>query len=115
MLWGISFASLNLGSLAYAVADRANAGKRVGASRGMIGIIQAMLLHRRRVAGAADRPAHVFLVLGGLTLLAVVAALMLPPLPQRADRAARLPACPSRIGSRSGASCWASPATACSC
>ena len=41
ILWGISFAALNLGSLAYAVADRANAGKRVGASRGLIGVIQA--------------------------------------------------------------------------
>ena len=44
MLWGISFASLNLGSLAYAVADRANAGKRVGASRAAIGVVQAMSL-----------------------------------------------------------------------
>jgi MFS transporter, DHA1 family, inner membrane transport protein len=36
-LWGVSFAVLNLGSLAQAVADRAHAGKRVGLSRGMVG------------------------------------------------------------------------------
>ena len=95
ILWGISFAALNLGSLAYAVADRANAGKRVCASRGLIGVIQAscfiggglpVLQHRPspRVPGPG-RP-H--------PLLAVVAALMLPPLEQRSDRSARLsPAC----------------------
>ena len=44
MLWGISFASLNLSTLAYAVSDRANAGKRVGASRAAIGMVQAMSL-----------------------------------------------------------------------
>ena len=53
MLWGISYASLNLSTLAYAVSDRANAGKRVGASRAAIGVVQAMSL----VGGALDRPA----------------------------------------------------------
>ena len=44
ILWGISYASLNLATLAYAVSDRANAGKRVGASRAAIGLVQAMSL-----------------------------------------------------------------------
>ena len=44
MLWGVSFASLNLSTLAYAVSDRANAGKRVGVSRAAIGMVQAMSL-----------------------------------------------------------------------
>ena len=38
ILWGISYASLNLSTLAYAVSDRANAGKRVGTSRAAIGL-----------------------------------------------------------------------------
>lgn len=80
ILWGISFAALNLGSLAYAVADRANAGKRVGASRGLIGLIQASCFVGGALLVLQIGPRNVFLVLGGLTLLAVVAALMLPPL-----------------------------------
>jgi MFS family permease len=80
ILWGISFAALNLGSLAYAVADRANAGKRVGASRGLIGVIQASCFIGGALLVLEIGPRNVFLVLGGLTLLAVVAALMLPPL-----------------------------------
>src|SRR6185436_2078130 len=80
ILWGISFAALNLGSLAYAVADRANAGKRVGAGRGMIGVIQASCFIGGALLVLQIGPRNVFLVLGALTLLAVVAALMLPPL-----------------------------------
>ncbi|WP_428670910.1 MFS transporter [Reyranella sp.] len=80
ILWGISFAALNLGSLAYAVADRANAGKRVGASRGLIGVIQASCFIGGGLLVLQIGPRHVFLVLGALTLLAVIAALRLPPL-----------------------------------
>jgi len=87
ILWGMSFAALNLGSLAYAVADRAKAGRRVGASRGLIGIIQASCFIGGGLLVLQIGPRHVFLVLGGLTLLAVVAALMLPPLhSEPADR-----------------------------
>jgi len=80
ILWGISFAALNLGSLAYAVADRANAGKRVGASRGMIGVIQASCFVGGALLVLQIGPRNVFLVLGALTVLALGAALMLPPL-----------------------------------
>jgi len=87
ILWGISFAALNLGSLAYAVADRANAGKRVGASRGMIGVIQASCFVGGALLVLQIGPRNVFLVLGALTLLAAVPALMLPPLPnERTER-----------------------------
>src|SRR5262249_7496788 len=44
ILWGISYAALNLSTLAYAVSDRANAGKRVGVSRAAIGTVQAVSL-----------------------------------------------------------------------
>jgi MFS family permease len=80
MLWGISFAALNLGSLAYAVADRANAGKRLGAGRALIGVIQASCFVGGALLVLEIGPRNVFLVLGALTLLALVAALMLPPL-----------------------------------
>lgn len=81
ILWGISYASLNLATLAYAVSDRANAGKRVGASRAAIGTVQAMSL----VGGAwivlQVGPRSVFLIFGALTLVSLGAALMLPRLP----------------------------------
>jgi len=81
ILWGISYASLNLATLAYAVSDRANAGKRVGASRAAIGLVQAASL----VGGAwivlQLDARSVFVIYGGLTLIALAAALMLPRLP----------------------------------
>eukprot|EP01036_Dinobryon_divergens_P041491 gene41491-55012_t len=81
ILWGISYAALNLSTLAYAVSDRANAGKRVGASRAAIGLVQALSL----VGGAwivlelGARP--VFLIFGAVTLVALCAAIVLPRLP----------------------------------
>jgi len=82
MLWGISYAALNLATLAYAVSDRANAGKRVGASRAAIGLVQALAL----VGGAwivlQVGPRSTFLIFGGLTLVALAAALLLPRLPR---------------------------------
>jgi len=80
MLWGISFAALNLGSLAYAVADRANAGKRLGLGRGMIGIIQTSCFVGGALLVLEIGPRNVFLVLGALTVPAIIAALMLPSL-----------------------------------
>jgi DHA1 family inner membrane transport protein len=81
ILWGISYASLNLATLAYAVSDRPNAGKRVGASRAAIGMVQAMSL----VGGAwivlQVGPRSVFLIFGALTLVSLAAALLLPRLP----------------------------------
>ncbi len=87
MLWGFAFAALNLGSLAYAVADRANAGKRVGASRGLIGLIQASAFIGGALLVLSIGPRSVFLVFGGLTVLALVAALLLPVLPPEPVRA----------------------------
>ncbi len=81
VLWGISYAALNLATLAYAVSDRANAGKRVGTSRATISLVQAMSL----VGGAwivlNVGPRSVFVIYGGLTLVALGAALLLPRLP----------------------------------
>jgi MFS transporter, DHA1 family, inner membrane transport protein len=81
ILWGVSYASLNLATLAYAVSDRANAGKRVGMSRAAIGLVQAMSL----VGGAwivlQAGPRSAFLIYGALTLVALGAAFLLPRLP----------------------------------
>jgi MFS family permease len=89
VLWGISYAALNLATLAYAVSDRPNAGKRVGASRAAIGLVQAVSL----VAGAwlalQVGPRSVFVVLGGLTLISLAAAVMLPRLPREPATKAR--------------------------
>jgi MFS family permease len=93
ILWGISYAALNLTTLAYAVSDRANAGKRVGASRAAIGMVQAVSL----VGGAwivlQVGPRSVFVIYGGLTLVSLGAALLLPRLPPGpvANRGFRLP------------------------
>ncbi len=81
ILWGVSYAALNLSTLAYAVSDRANAGKRVGASRAAIGMVQAVSL-----VGGAWIAVHVgarsvFLIFGALTLASLAAALLLPRLP----------------------------------
>ena len=86
MLWGFSFAALNLGSLAYAVADRANAGKRVGASRGIIGVTQATCFIAGGFLVLSVGPRHVFLILGACTVLALVAAILLPHLPPEPSR-----------------------------
>ena len=86
MLWGFSFAALNLGSLAYAVADRANAGKRVGTSRGIIGMTQATCFIAGGFLVLSVGPRNVFLILGALTLLGLLAALMLPHLPSEPSR-----------------------------
>lgn len=93
VLWGISYAALNLATLAYAVSDRANAGKRVGTSRAAIGLVQAASL----VGGAwivlQVGPQHVFLIYGAVTLAALAAALALPRLPPEpvAGKGFRLP------------------------
>jgi MFS family permease len=86
MLWGFSYAALNLGLLAYAVADRANAGKRVGAGRAIIGLDQATSFIGGGVLVLAVGPRHVFLILGAITALALAAALLLPHLPAEPAR-----------------------------
>jgi MFS family permease len=93
ILWGISYAALNLATLAYAVSDRSNAGKRVGASRATIGIVQAASLVGGAWLALQVGPRSVFVIYGGLTLIALGAALLLPRLPPEpvAKQGFRLP------------------------
>lgn len=81
VLWGISYAALNLSTLAYAVSDRPNAGKRVGASRAAIGMVQACSLVGGAWIALQVGPRSVFLIFGALTLVSLAAALLLPRLP----------------------------------
>lgn len=84
ILWGASYAALNLSTLAYAVSDRANAGKRVGASRAAIGMVQATSLVGGAWIALNAGPRSVFLIYGGLTLISLGAAILLPRLPREA-------------------------------
>ena len=81
LLWGVSFAALNLATLAYAVSDRANAGKRVGYSRAMIGTVQACSLVGGAWLALEIGPRSVFVIYGGLTFVSLACALLLPKLP----------------------------------
>jgi MFS family permease len=93
ILWGISFAGLNLATLAYAVSDRPNAGKRVGISRATIGVVQAISLVGGAWLALSAGPREIFVIYGGITVLALVAALLLPRLPREpvAQKGFRLP------------------------
>ncbi len=81
MLWGVSFAALNLATLAYAVSDRPNAGKRVGISRALIGIVQIFALVGGAWLALNVGPRRVFVIFGAITSMALVMALLLPRLP----------------------------------
>jgi MFS family permease len=80
MLWGVSFAALNLAVLAYAVSDRANAGKRVATNRTMLGFFQVVSLAGGTALVAFVGPRDVFLVIAGFGLVAMLLSLRLPAL-----------------------------------
>jgi MFS transporter, DHA1 family, inner membrane transport protein len=81
-LWGVSFAALNLATLAYAVSDRPNAGKRVGLSRALMGVVQVMALIGGAWLCLNIGSRQVFVIFGAITSLALIAALLLPRLPR---------------------------------
>lgn len=80
MLWGVSFAALNLAVLAYAVSDRANAGKRVAVNRTMLGLFQVISLAGGTALVAFVGPRDVFLVIAGFGVVAMLLSLRLPAL-----------------------------------
>jgi MFS transporter, DHA1 family, inner membrane transport protein len=91
-LWGIAYAILVLVTLAYAVEERAGAGARVGWSRAIqrVGPIIALLggAWLTQLVG----PRMVFVVLAGITLLAIPLAMGLPRDAPIAKRGPRPPA-----------------------
>ncbi|MBX3503716.1 MAG: MFS transporter [Alphaproteobacteria bacterium] len=88
MLWGISFAALNLAVLAYAVSDRAHAGRRVAVNRTTLGAFQVISLAGGAALVAFIGPRDVFLVIAGFGLAAMLLSLRLPALDIDDGRAA---------------------------
>jgi MFS family permease len=86
ILWGLAFAALSLAALAYAVADRARAGRRVGVSRAIHQLGPAFALTVGAWLAGVLGPRDVFLVLGGMSILAIPFALRLPVEAGRPER-----------------------------
>jgi len=81
-LWGVSFAALNLATIAYAVSDRPNAGKRMGTSRALMGTVQILSLIGGAWLCLNVGPRQVFVIFGAVTSLSLLAALAVPRLPR---------------------------------
>jgi MFS family permease len=86
VLWGLAFAGLSLAALAYAVADRNRAGRKVGVSRAIHQLGPAFSLSVGAWMAGILGPREVFLVLGVISLLAIPLAFMLPRDEVRANR-----------------------------
>ena len=86
ILWGLAFAGLSLAALAYAVADRKRAGKRVGVSRAINQTGPALSLSVGAWLAGVLGPRDVFLVMGVVSMLAVPLAFALPKDDVRAGR-----------------------------
>jgi MFS transporter, DHA1 family, inner membrane transport protein len=85
VLWGLSFAALNLSLLAYAVSDQANAGKRVAVGRTAIGLLQTLSLIVGTALVASLGPRGVFLAVAACSAVAIALACRLAPLPATAE------------------------------
>lgn len=86
VVWGLAFAGLSLAALAYAVADRDRAGRKVGVSRAIHQMGPAFSLSVGAWMAGILGPRDVFLVLGLISLLAIPLAFTLPRDVVRADR-----------------------------
>lgn len=90
LIWGLSFAALNLSTLTMATADPAGASRRSGHSRAIIAVGPMVAL----IAGAmiAERfgPRLIFFVLAGIALFGLYASHRLPAEPHRVPPSRRL-------------------------
>jgi len=86
VIWGLAFAGLSLSVLAYAVADRAHSGSRVGISRSIHQIGPALALSAGAWLASQIGPRDIFLVLGIISLFAIPLAVCLPKPTQRPPR-----------------------------
>ena len=86
IMWGLAFAGLSLAALAYAVADRERAGRKVGVSRSIHQMGPAFSLSVGAWMAGILGPRDVFLVLGLISLLAIPLAFTLPRDVVRAER-----------------------------
>lgn len=78
LVWGLTFAALNLASLAYAMAVLANAGMRVGVNRSISSLGPTLALSLGSLAVVWLGPRDIFVALGLVTALAIPIALTLP-------------------------------------
>ena len=78
LVWGLSFAALNLTMLAYAVADAARAGRRVGMSRAVSGFGPMLALTVGAWASEPLGPQGVFVALAFVSAAALPVAWTLP-------------------------------------
>jgi MFS transporter, DHA1 family, inner membrane transport protein len=93
VLWGLSFAALNLSMLAYATSDKPNAGKRIATGRTAIGLFQTLSLIVGTAMVASLGARGVFLAVAAVSAIAIVLAWRLVPLPPstEANQGFRLP------------------------
>jgi MFS family permease len=84
IVWGLSFAVLNLVTFAYAASVPAHAGKRIGTSRAIVGVAIAATLLAGSYAVDLVGPHALFVAMTALTLACVPLALSLPAVEIRA-------------------------------
>ena len=89
LLWGLSFAALNIATQALATADLDQRGARSGQARAIISAGPMLGLLAGAVLATAVGPRVVFLALAAIALLGLPAALSLPGGPGQTLRAAR--------------------------
>ncbi|SDC69941.1 MFS transporter [Belnapia rosea] len=78
LVWGLSFAALNIATQALATAEAGGAARRSGRSRAIIATGPMIGLVAGALIAEARGPHFVFLLLGGIALLALPFALRLP-------------------------------------
>jgi predicted MFS family arabinose efflux permease len=79
LLWGVSFAALNIATQALATTDSRGMSRRSGRSRAIISTGPTVGLVQSALLAAVVGPRLVFLVLAGFALFALPAAARLPP------------------------------------
>ncbi|MBL6454242.1 MFS transporter [Belnapia sp. T6] len=97
LVWGLSFAALNIATQALATAEAAGAARRSGRSRAIIAAGPMVGLIAGAVIAEVWGPHLVFLLLGGIALLALPFALRLPGGHGEAVRGAPRFGLPARI------------------
>lgn len=91
--WGLSYAALNLATLAYALHEPAASARNVGTTRSISALGQALSLSVGAWLVAYTGPREIFYVLAAITALSLPLALRLPALPEapKAKTRSRLP------------------------
>lgn len=86
IVWGLSFAALNLTTLAYAVREASRAGRLVGATRSISAMGPVLSLTLGAWLVTYTGPQAIFLCLAAVTALAMPLAWMLPDLAQNHEQ-----------------------------